>query len=753
MAIRLIQGKQISVNLTGSFSGSFTGNLIGSASFATSSSFATNAASASQATSASYSVSSSVAISSSFSTSGSYSLTSSFASIATSASFAVSSSTAVSSSFAVSSSQAQNSISSSYPLRAVGSSLVSTYVPGGGQNASTTGSIFIGSGAGGSATNAFSSNFLGQSAGNGAANASNSNFFGTAAGQGATNANSSNFFGPRAGESAGSADYSNFLGANSGYLATNANGSNFFGLNSGYNATNAARSNFFGLNAGYAATNASYSTLVGFYAGTAFLQNQNETVASIGPNNIIIGTNITLESGRRDSINLGAIIFATGSYSDTDSNVFSGSLGTGKVGVNNPNPNYTLDVSGSVNFTGDLYQNGVLFESGDKYMWYSIQIIESVFKYNSSALVNPQQQGVDLSSILPYTYVDIIDQANSITYTSLTFVNINDINTFITDNGIQYGKVIVYSNKNNTGNLRVGGVNLFSTQIAIRGKDGKVSSKRAYSVNSNNNTYNALTASLVDTLVSSCSSIVPNFSTNYVNQTQVEAIVANPYPNDSPSYYSFAPISKYKKRQFSRYYVGRKTKGIDVSGNEVVVSNPNQAKILGVAVYEYINFGFEFRSFITNYGYSTQTKEKIGPTNTGGSMLNVYIVQTSDDCRALVVEPIGVDRILSPPSFEKISDVYSTPILPDLTIYRKGNATQIATYDSRIDAQLGISTYLSPTLFSNFRTKTINEVDIINLYSDRTCDLFEKAVKLDKLKYTNKKYIDLTLLNSNYQKN
>lgn len=625
---------------------------------------------------------------------------------------------------------ATNSISSSYPLTVTGSTLRSTYVPG-GIGANTTGSIFIGSASGENATSAYFSNFLGQNAGTNATNAA----------------------------------YSNYLGYNAGTNGTSAGGSNFLGSFAGYYATNAAYSNFLGTSAGYLATNASKSTLIGLNVGTAYLQNTGTVIPGIGSNNIIIGTNITLESGRQDSINLGSIIFATGSYSDITTNVFSGSLGTGRVGINNPNPNYTLDVSGSVNFTGNLYQNGTLFQPGgsggsEKYMWYSMQIAYSVVELNKPGLVNPQQYLGTVDPLLPYTYVDIINQDNQTTYTSLTFTNTAGINTFLSSNNIVNGKAIIYSNRNNTGNLRVGGVNLFSTQISVKGKEGKVSSKRQYLIETASlisnpgSTYNALTSSLVNTLVSECSNIVPNFSTNYVNQTQVQAIVAG-NPNVSGSYYSFTPVNKYKKREFSRYYVGTKKQGIQVNGSIVNVSNPNQAKILGVAVYEYSNFSFTFRSFITNYGYCNEDPGIGGSVrnNSEGTIVNVYIVQTSDNCRALVVEPIGVDRILTPPSYEKISETYESPILPNLTIYRKGNATQIATYDNRIDTILGISTYISPNLFSNFKVKTISEVDIINLYSDRTCDLFEKAVKLDKLKYNNRKYANLVLLNSNYQKN
>jgi len=206
------------------------------------------------------------------------------------------------------SSWAANSISSSYPLTVTGSTLRSTYVVG-GTGASTTASIFIGSNAGLSATNANNSNFLGQGAGQNATNANNSNFFGFATG-----------------------------------YQTNANNSNFFGSAAGYQATNASNSNFLGQGAGQGAISASNSTLLGVYAGADLNGN-----SSIGSNNIIIGTRITLASQRKDSINLGGIIFATGSYSGGI--MYSGSqAGIGRVGINVVNPTYTLQVGGTVAF-------------------------------------------------------------------------------------------------------------------------------------------------------------------------------------------------------------------------------------------------------------------------------------------------------------------------------------------------------------------------------------------------------------------
>ena len=263
--------------------------------------------------------------------------TSSWANRAVSSSYVLN---AVSASFATSASWAPGSTPS--PILLSGTTLYSTNA---GPGFSTTDSIVLGTNAGYLATSALRSNFLGNAAGYQAPNANQSNFFGYSAGYFATNASNSNFFGISAGDQATNAQNSNFFGVQTGQLATNANNSNFFGTTTGYSASNASNSNFFGNSAGYTAISASYSTLIGQQVGynTGGLPS-----TSIGSNNIIIGTNITLPAQQKDSINLGGIIFATGSYFNTGSfNPFSGSVIGAKVGIGTPTPAYTLDVSGS----------------------------------------------------------------------------------------------------------------------------------------------------------------------------------------------------------------------------------------------------------------------------------------------------------------------------------------------------------------------------------------------------------------------
>jgi hypothetical protein len=109
-----------------------------------------------------------------------------------------------------------------------------------------------------------------------------------------------------------------------------------------------------GYYAGNFAVSASYSVLIGYKAGYTPPDRSGERPVpqSIGPNNIIIGTNITLEKDRKDSINIGGIIFGTGSYSTITNKTtgsYSGSAG-GKIGINQPFPTFNFEVSGSVGF-------------------------------------------------------------------------------------------------------------------------------------------------------------------------------------------------------------------------------------------------------------------------------------------------------------------------------------------------------------------------------------------------------------------
>lgn len=193
-----------------------------------------------------------------------------------------------------------------------------------------------GTGSGSSATDAI---FFGTSAGSAATSANNSNFLGNSAGSGATNSEHSNFFGANAGLNASDAYMSNFIGRNTGNGATNAFYSNFIGFLSGYQATGASQSNFIGIDAGREATNASLSNFLGYSAGKSFVGN------NLGSNNIIIGTNISLPNATADSINIGGVLFGTGTYSNIGTNPLTTPVSGGRIGIGTSSPSSKLDVT------------------------------------------------------------------------------------------------------------------------------------------------------------------------------------------------------------------------------------------------------------------------------------------------------------------------------------------------------------------------------------------------------------------------
>ena len=370
-----------SMFVSGAISSSFGPNTIGFYGTASWAQSASQAISSSYSLSSSYALSASYSLSSSYALSASYSNTSSFSftsSLAYTASFITASnvwgpfgsSSVQSASYASGSTSASYAgtasyalVSDPYPINIIGSTLYSLGLAASGIPSSnnTINSIFFGTGSGFNATNASQSNFLGANAGTYAASANNSNFIGNNAGAYAVNANNSTFIGNSAGSNAENANNSTFIGNIAGTNATNANNSNFIGTGAGINATNANNSNFLGQAAGGTATNASQSNFLGYQTGYGAISASTSTLIgyqvgfapttdlSIGPNNIIIGTNITLAPQRKNSINIGGIIFGTGSYSTTAGTPFTGSAG-GKIGINVVEPTYNLHISGTVGF-------------------------------------------------------------------------------------------------------------------------------------------------------------------------------------------------------------------------------------------------------------------------------------------------------------------------------------------------------------------------------------------------------------------
>ena len=341
------------------------------------------------------------------------------ASWAVSASQAISSSYSFSSSYALSASYVENAASSSYPIRITGSTLYSVgpslitptgngtigsvflgneaaiggetakesvlIGPGAGNGAgiaeyivaigswagSTTSygqySNYIGYNAGQQTYNSYNNNFIGRLAGGLAYYVHDSQFIGNYAGGEAENASFSIFIGNYAGEIAKNASSSIFLGNGAGSYSDNAGSSIFIGNAAGGEAKNASSSIFLGNGAGYWAKDAVSSILIGNGAGLT----PNGGNLSINRNNIIIGNSITLPPGVSNSINIGGLIFGSGSL-DT-STLSSGSSG-GKIGINVTLPSYSLHVSGTVAFpdlTNTAQTNIVTIDTSTGQLFYT----------------------------------------------------------------------------------------------------------------------------------------------------------------------------------------------------------------------------------------------------------------------------------------------------------------------------------------------------------------------------------------------
>jgi hypothetical protein len=184
---------------------------------------------------------------------------------------------------------------------------------------------------------------MGHYAGGEANKARDSVFIGTQAGYIAYNASESVFIGSSAGSAAYTASNANFIGFRAGQSAHQASQSNFMGWYAGDYADFADNSVFIGTQAGMQAKSGSYSVLIGYRAGSTQPINPLNT---IGSNNIIIGTNVSLPPGTSNSMNLGGLIFGSGSYSNK--NLLSSGSAGGRIGINQPTPTVELDVVGTI---------------------------------------------------------------------------------------------------------------------------------------------------------------------------------------------------------------------------------------------------------------------------------------------------------------------------------------------------------------------------------------------------------------------
>ena len=66
----------------------------------------------------------------------------------------------------------------------------------------------------------------------------------------------------------------------------------------------------------------------------------------MGSHNVVLGTNVTVGNNATSSLNIGGVLFGNGLYNIVNDSPYSGSA-NGKIGINQPIPTSTFEVSGS----------------------------------------------------------------------------------------------------------------------------------------------------------------------------------------------------------------------------------------------------------------------------------------------------------------------------------------------------------------------------------------------------------------------
>lgn len=215
--------------------------------------------------------------------------------------------------------------------------------------AMTTGSrnLMLGYGAGLSGISGDDNTYVGQFSGALGTTASDNVFIGSRAGYSNSEGTRNVAIGKEAGRNLTVSNYNSLIGYRAGYNTTTGINNSMIGYAAGFTNTISSNNSFVGMFSGYNSTG-SNNTFIGQRAG---IDNTS------GSYNTYIGSNATGSASLTNAMAIGANASVTG-----DSSIVLGD--NAKVGIGNTAPGYDLDVTGDINFTGTLYDNGVPFSGG-----------------------------------------------------------------------------------------------------------------------------------------------------------------------------------------------------------------------------------------------------------------------------------------------------------------------------------------------------------------------------------------------------
>ena len=225
-----------------------------------------------------------------------------------------------------------------------------------------------------------------------------------------------------------------------------------------------------------------------------------------------------------------------------------------------------------------------------------------------------------------------------------------------------------------------------------------------------------------------------------ISQVQVDAILSG-----TPNNVYYVKMNKYEKRKLSKCYI-RPVSVCSGSLNEIV-STSGKTKIIATALYSYNYTGFGNPLGITMVHackpYNSQLTNAYTDFPNGGvyGYFNLYILEdVVNGGKGLAIEFLSIDAITVP--FNNKIGINNTLTYSYFAKFRN-TFISIPTNNSRLDSDLMIDFIPILSSLGGLRRTVLNNlsksksINVIRLYSDRTCDVFNDALKLHMSLYNN----------------
>ena len=234
-------------------------------------------------------------------------------------------------------------------------------VPYGSNDFEGMNNVFIGVGAGSSATSTYANHFVGKYSGRYTTTGNSNIFFGVFSGEYNTTGGGNQFFGASSGITNTTGEFNHFFGTDAGYYNTIGSENNFFGSVAGFYNTTGGYNSFFGCASGVYNQTGSYNLFLGCYTGFS-------TSAS---NKVIIGRGAgwaldeVFDSPNTDNDTQLAIGIRT---SSDPANYWLVGDENFNIGIGTTNPTAKLDVIGDVRI-GINTSQGVILTDANGVAW------------------------------------------------------------------------------------------------------------------------------------------------------------------------------------------------------------------------------------------------------------------------------------------------------------------------------------------------------------------------------------------------